>query len=352
MVQCTTFAAASATCTCVDRVTVCSCAPSKQCARRKVLQASTFAPVEQSSAPQINRTNAHAIRERQITVRQFFLALYLWFRSYSRTDVERLTMLAVQSRKAASAGIHAVRRSAVKHLGALGSAGSIRGIFGDASDNSDSPDLYNYPLRRRNTVINTCDQGRHHVVQRFGKFSHVVEGGLYFTLPFIDTIIEHDMREMTIPISPQTAVTRDNVYTKLSGVLFVQVVDAKKATYGIRRPLISIVKAAEAAMRNALGEMELDDCFREKDKLNKAVMAALKQTTEPWGLEAKRYEVTDIDAAPEIKAAMNLQAAAERQRRETALGAGTPDQLCRKTCNSLNDVAVTICPPCPCRCRV
>ena len=63
------------------------------------------------------------------------------------------------------------------------------------------------------------------------------------------------MREMTIPINPQTAVTRDNVYTELAGVLFVQIVDSKKATFGIRRPLISIVKAAEAAMRNALGEV-------------------------------------------------------------------------------------------------
>ena len=109
-------------------------------------------------------------------------------------------------------------------------------------------------------------------MQRFGKFHKIVDGGLYFTLPFIDTIIEHDMREMTIQIAPQTAQTRDNVSTKLSAVLFVQIVDAKKATYGIRRPLVSVVKAAEAAMRNALGEMELDECFREKDRLNRTVM--------------------------------------------------------------------------------
>jgi regulator of protease activity HflC (stomatin/prohibitin superfamily) len=101
-------------------------------------------------------------------------------------------------------------------------------------------------------------------------------------------------------------------YLKVSGVLFVQVTDAANATYGIRQPLISVVKAAEAGMRNALGDMEMDECFREKDKLNKAVMQTLVETTGAWGLEAKRYEVTDIDAAPEIKAAMNLQAAAER----------------------------------------
>ena len=69
-------------------------------------------------------------------------------------------------------------------------------------------------------------------------------------------------------------------------------------------------------------QMELDECFREKDKLNEAVMRALKDTTKPWGVEAKRYEVTDIDASHEIKSAMNLQAAAERQRREKSLGAG------------------------------
>lgn len=190
-------------------------------------------------------------------------------------------MLASASRRAVARSSRWLRPSpafqSVPHVLGTGSftgnvgASSTRGLFGSSND-SDDPDLYNYPKAKANTIINTCDQGRHHVVQRFGKFSHIVEGGLYFTLPIIDSIIEHDMREMTIPITPQTAVTRDNVYTKLSGVLFVQVIDAKKATYGIRRPLISIVKAAEAAMRNALGEMELDECFREKDKLNQAVM--------------------------------------------------------------------------------
>ena len=182
-------------------------------------------------------------------------------------------MLASASRRAVARSTRAFRpRSALtQSVPRVFGASSTRGLFGSSND-SDDPDLYNYPKAKANTIINTCDQGRHHVVQRFGKFSHIVEGGLYFTLPIIDSIIEHDMREMTIPITPQTAVTRDNVYTKLSGVLFVQVIDAKKATYGIRRPLISIVKAAEAAMRNALGEMELDECFREKDKLNQAVM--------------------------------------------------------------------------------
>jgi regulator of protease activity HflC (stomatin/prohibitin superfamily) len=119
-------------------------------------------------------------------------------------------------------------------------------------------------------------------------------------------------------------------YLKVSGVLFVQVTDAANATYGIRQPLISVVKAAEAGMRNALGDMEMDECFREKDKLNKAVMQTLVETTGAWGLEAKRYEVTDIDAAAEIKAAMNLQAAAERQRREAALGADAEAEVMQK----------------------
>ena len=117
----------------------------------------------------------------------------------------------------------------------------------------------------------------------------------------------------------------------MSGVLFVEVTDAVDATYGVQQPLLSVVKAAEAAMRNALGGMDMDECFREKDVLNQAVIKALRATTATWGLHAKRYEVTDIDAAPEIKAAMNLQAAAERQRRETALGADATADVMQKT---------------------
>jgi hypothetical protein len=90
-------------------------------------------------------------------------------------------------------------------------AGSRASSTRSQQQGEDFPELYHYPRRKTNWGINTCEQGHHHVVQRFGKFSRVVESGLYFAWPFIDTIVEHDMREMTIPISPQTGVTRDNV---------------------------------------------------------------------------------------------------------------------------------------------
>ena len=187
-----------------------------------------------------------------------------------------------------------------------------------------------YPENKAATIINICPQGRHHVVQRFGKFNRVETGGLFFTIPVIDSIIEHDMREMTLPILPQVAVTKDNVYVELSGVLFVQITDAERASYGVRRPLYSVIKAAEAAMRNAIGELDLDESFREKDKLNRNVMSALAEATVPWGLKVMRYEVTDIEVGHEIKQAMNLQAAAERQRREAELGADADASVTRK----------------------
>ena len=188
-----------------------------------------------------------------------------------------------------------------------------------------------YPMNKKNTVINFCNQGEEHIIQRFGKYNRTETGGLYFTIPFIDSIIIQDMRELCLPIEPQTGVTRDNVYTSLSGILFVQVENSYDATYNIRRPLLSVMKSAEASMRDALGTMELDECFREKDKLNKAVLDhLLKNATGPWGLTPKRYEITDIDASNEIKRSMNKQAAAERERREAELGADADAAVIRK----------------------
>jgi regulator of protease activity HflC (stomatin/prohibitin superfamily) len=191
-------------------------------------------------------------------------------------------------------------------------------------------DFTQYPLNKSNTVINFCDQGEQHVIQRFGKYNRTVNGGLYLTIPFIDSIIVQDMRELCLPIEPQTGVTKDNVYTSLSGILFVQVENSYDATYNIRRPLLSVMKSAEAAMRDALGDMELDECFREKDKLNKAVLSHLEGITKPWGLVPKRYEITDIDASHEIKQSMNKQASAERERREAELGADAEAAVIKK----------------------
>lgn len=182
-------------------------------------------------------------------------------------------------------------------------------------------DYNNYPRKMWNTFINSCYQGDEHIIERFGKYHHTEKGGLYFAIPFVDSITVHNVRELCLPIEPQTGVTSDNVYTSLSGVLFVQVTDSFLATYGVDSPLSSVVKSAEAAMRNALGSMELDECFREKEKLNSSVMKHLSGITAPWGLVVKRYEVTSIDAPDEIKKSMNKQAAAERDRREAELGA-------------------------------
>ena len=188
----------------------------------------------------------------------------------------------------------------------------------------------NYPFSKRNVLFNICQQGEKHVVARFGKFHRLQDAGWYFSIPLIDRITRHDMREITVAIAPQSGVTRDNVCADVSGVLFVRVVDPVKASYGAQQPLNAIVKAAEAAMRNALGSMDLDECFRGKDALNHLVLTALRDATEPWGVICTRYEVTEVSVPPEIQKAMNLQAAAERQRRETCLGAQAEADVIRQ----------------------
>jgi regulator of protease activity HflC (stomatin/prohibitin superfamily) len=187
-----------------------------------------------------------------------------------------------------------------------------------------------YPFRKPNWLLNICPGGFNHVVERFGRYSRTEDAGLYFALPFVERITVHDMREITIEISPQSGVTRDNVYADVSGVLFVKVTDPVKASYGAQQPLDATVKAAEAAMRNALGSMDLDDCFRSKDRLNELVTLAVQEATESWGVNVTRYEVTLIDVPDDIRTAMNLQAAAERQRRETCLGAQADADVIRQ----------------------
>ena len=130
-------------------------------------------------------------------------------------------MLGTASRRAVS-----FASAQCKHVARAGGAVPVEGtgrraasfVKGEANPEQDVSELYEYPRRKFNFGVNTCEQGHNHVVQRFGKFKRVVTSGLYFALPFIDTIVTHDMRERTVLISPQSGVTRDNVCVRRSAL--------------------------------------------------------------------------------------------------------------------------------------
>jgi len=179
-----------------------------------------------------------------------------------------------------------------------------------------SDDIPDNPRARTNTLVNMCHQGTVTVVERFGKYSHEVPPGLFIAIPFVDRLHTIDIRETVINISPQGAITKDNVRIELCGSLYVKFEDSYKALYGAKRPLFAAVQQAQSVMRSCVGKMEMDDIFHNRTELNEAVRIGIQNASEFWGLNVNRYEVTDITPDPEIAKAMDLQAAAERHRRE------------------------------------
>jgi regulator of protease activity HflC (stomatin/prohibitin superfamily) len=129
------------------------------------------------------------------------------------------------------------------------------------------------------------------------------------------------MREKALAISPQSAITKDNVHVNVSGFLYCQFTDAEKAAYGSKNPLYAIKQVAQSSMRSAIGELELDQILHSRAHLNTIIRTAVQESAASWGLEVKRYEITDISPDKYITEAMDKQAAAERDRRKKVLEA-------------------------------
>ena len=125
-----------------------------------------------------------------------------------------------------------------------------------------------------------------------------------------------DMRERTLEIAPQAAITKDNVSVDVSGNVYVQFVDPERAAYGSQNPLYAVRQLAQSAMRAAIGEMELDEILHARARLNDVIREALAASGRAWGIDIKRYEITEITPDKHISEAMDKQAASERERRE------------------------------------
>jgi len=160
------------------------------------------------------------------------------------------------------------------------------------------------------------------VVERFGKLHAIHESGYFFAVPVMDRVAYViDVRERAVDILPQSAITRDNVSVEVSGNLFVRVIDPERAAYGARNPLYAVMMHAQSAMRSAIGELELDEILHNRAGLNTLIKGTLQDAAQAWGLEVRRYELTEITPDDQIRIAMDKQAAAERARREQVLRA-------------------------------
>ena len=183
-------------------------------------------------------------------------------------------------------------------------------------------DLDAWPQRAVNTLINVCPQGEYRIIERFGRFHKLETGGLFVAIPLVDEIrFCVDMRERTINITAQSSITKDNVALQVSGNLYCKFQDAEKAAYGSKNPIYAVKQHAQSAMRAAIGELELDQILHARAQLNAMIREAVQDAAEAWGLEIKRYEITEITPDRFITEAMDKQAAAERERRKKVLEA-------------------------------
>ena len=183
-------------------------------------------------------------------------------------------------------------------------------------------DLDSWPRSKPNTILNVCNQGEKMVIERLGKLHDIKEGGWFISIPLIDQIrYVIDMREKALAISPQACITKDNVSVHVSGNLYCQFTDAERAAYGSKNPVYAVKQAAMASMRAAIGEMELDQILRARAELNTIIREAVQDAASAWGLEIKRYEITEVNPEKNITEAMGRQAAAERERRSVVLEA-------------------------------
>lgn len=159
-----------------------------------------------------------------------------------------------------------------------------------------------------------------YVIERFGRFHRVLPSGLHLLIPFVDRVAyAHSLKEETLPIPNQSAITRDNVTLQIDGVLYVRIQDAYKASYGVENPIFAVTQLAQTTMRSELGKLTLDNTFLERDTLNKAIVEAINSAAGPWGLTCLRYEIRDILLPANIRTAMERQAEAERLKRADVL---------------------------------
>ena len=154
------------------------------------------------------------------------------------------------------------------------------------------------------------------IIQRLGKYHGTLEAGFHILIPFIDKLAyKHTLKEQTVDVPSQSCITKDNIAVEMDGILYLQVVDPRKASYGIEDYLFASIQLAQTTMRSIIGRLELDKTFEERDTINVAVVDAVDKASEPWGVKVTRYEVKNIEPPITIKDAMEKQMRAERQKR-------------------------------------
>ncbi len=163
-------------------------------------------------------------------------------------------------------------------------------------------------------------QQSQYIVERLGKYAGTLDAGFHILVPFVDYIhYRHSLKEAALDIPEQICITSDNVQVGVDGVLYMKVLDAQRASYGIGNYMFAITQLAQTTLRSEIGKIELDKTFEERAHINTQIVDELDKATEPWGVKVLRYEIKNINPPGDVLAAMEKQMRAEREKRAAIL---------------------------------
>jgi regulator of protease activity HflC (stomatin/prohibitin superfamily) len=165
-------------------------------------------------------------------------------------------------------------------------------------------------------AIKVVPQQHAWVVERLGKYNATLAPGLNFLVPFIDKVAyKHSLKEIPLDVPSQICITRDNTQLQVDGILYFQVTDPMRASYGSSNYIVAVTQLAQTSLRSVIGKLELDKTFEERDMINAQVVAAIDEAALNWGVKVLRYEIKDLTPPKEILHAMQQQITAEREKR-------------------------------------
>ena len=172
-------------------------------------------------------------------------------------------------------------------------------------------------IARTATVV---PQQSAYVIENLGKYSRTLRAGFHILIPFIERVAyKHSLKEIAIDVPEQVCITKDNVQVGVDGVLYLQIMDAQRASYGIHDYVFAISQLAQTTLRSEIGRIDLDRTFEERGQINANVVRELDLASDPWGVKVLRYEIRNINPPTDVIEAMEKQMRAEREKRAVIL---------------------------------
>ena len=155
-----------------------------------------------------------------------------------------------------------------------------------------------------------------YIIERLGKYSRSLDAGFHILIPFIDKVAyKQNLKEQAIDVASQICITKDNIAVEVDGILYLQVIDPQKASYGIDNYRFAVIQISQTTMRSVIGKMELDKTFEERETVNATIVEAVDKASGPWGINVSRYEVKNLSPPQSIRDAKETQMRAERGKR-------------------------------------